>query len=375
MLPPGRVVSAVKPAAMRMWMTYPMTIVDTIFKALAPALPEQVIAGHHADLCVGRINGRRPKDDSFYIYLGGLIGGGWGAKHNSDGRNAVIAMNDGDTHNGPSEQVEAKYPLLVERYCLRPDSGGAGRFRGGLGAEQVVQARHPIRFSSLMERARCKPWGLFGGLSGSGNAVAVHRFGQHRRDAFPERQGAQPGAAAGRRLHHPLRRRRRLRLAAASATSKRSSTTCAAATSPRRPRRNTTARCSSRIRSRSTSGRRNARRASMKQQGLPHDEPITEIIIPFPTARAAAGPRARAREADRRGARGVRDAVPLLLLGEIAGGTKISVHLPHNSSAVMPGLDAAGPAARRAITQIIIPFPTTGATGAAMAEHEKLTEP
>ncbi len=125
-----------------------------------------MIAGHHADLCVGRINGRRPKDDSFYIYLGGLIGGGWGAKHNSDGRNAVIAMNDGDTHNGPSEQVEAKYPLLVERYCLRPDSGGAGRFRGGLGAEQVVQARHPIRFSSLMERARCKPWGLFGGLSG-----------------------------------------------------------------------------------------------------------------------------------------------------------------------------------------------------------------
>ena len=147
-LPPGRVVSAQKPAAMRMWMTYPMTIVDTIFKALAPGAAGQVIAGHHADLVVGRINGRRPKDNSFYIYLGGLIGGGWGAKHDSDGRNATIAMNDGDTHNGPSEQVEAKYPLIVERYCLRPDSGGAGRYRGGLGTEQVVQARHPIRFSA-----------------------------------------------------------------------------------------------------------------------------------------------------------------------------------------------------------------------------------
>ena len=66
-LPPGRVVSAVKPAAMRMWMCYPMTIVDTIFKALAPALPNQVIAGHHADLVVGRINRRRPRDNSFYI--------------------------------------------------------------------------------------------------------------------------------------------------------------------------------------------------------------------------------------------------------------------------------------------------------------------
>ena len=84
-------------------------------------------------------------------------------------------MNDGDTHNGPSEHVEAKYPLLVERYCLRPDSGGAGRFRGGLGTEQVVQARHPIRFSSQMDRVKCKPWGLNGGMSGFGNGVATHQ--------------------------------------------------------------------------------------------------------------------------------------------------------------------------------------------------------
>ena len=183
-LPPGRVVSALKPAAMRMWMTYPMTIIDTIFKALAPAIPEHIVAGHHADLVVGRVNGRRPRDDSFYIYLGGLIGGGWGAKHNGDGCNATIAMNDGDTHNGPSEQVEAKYPLLVERYALRPDSGGAGRFRGGLGCEQVVQARHDIRFNSQMDRVKCKPWGLEDGLSGFGNSVALHRFGTAEEQRF-----------------------------------------------------------------------------------------------------------------------------------------------------------------------------------------------
>ena len=57
-LPPGRVVSAVKPAAMRMWMTYPMTVVDTIFKAMAPAHAGSGAAGHHADLVVGRVNGR-----------------------------------------------------------------------------------------------------------------------------------------------------------------------------------------------------------------------------------------------------------------------------------------------------------------------------
>jgi N-methylhydantoinase B len=176
-LPAGRVVSAVKPAAMRMWMTYPMTIVDTVFKALAPAIPERVIAGHHADLVVARVNGRRPNDNSFYIYLGGLIGGGWGAKYNSDGMSGTIAINDGDTHNGPSEQVEAKYPLLVERYCLRPDSGGPGEFRGGLGTEQIVQARHDINFNAQIDRVQCRPWGLFAGLAGAGNAVAIHRFG------------------------------------------------------------------------------------------------------------------------------------------------------------------------------------------------------
>ena len=184
-LPPGRVVSAQKPAAMRMWMTYPMTIIDTIFKALEPAIPEKVAAGHHADLVVARVNGRRPRDNSFYIYSGGLIGGGWGAKHNGDGNSGVIAINDGDTHNGPSEQVEAKFPLIVERYALRPDSGGPGKYRGGLGVEQVIQARHDIRFSSQMDRVKCKPWGLQGGLSGFGNSVAVHRFNQPKEQHFP----------------------------------------------------------------------------------------------------------------------------------------------------------------------------------------------
>jgi N-methylhydantoinase B len=160
-------------------------VIDTIFKALAPALPDQVIAGHHADLVLARIHGRRPKDNSFYIYPGGLIGGGWGARYDHDGMNATIAMNDGDTHNGPSEQVEAKFPLLIERYCLRPDSGGAGTYRGGLGTELLVQALAPIRFSSQMDRVKCKPWGLFGGMSGFGNGVAIHRFGKTEETQFP----------------------------------------------------------------------------------------------------------------------------------------------------------------------------------------------
>jgi N-methylhydantoinase B len=279
-LPPGRVVSAVKPAAMRMWMTYPMTIVDTIFKALAPALPSQVIAGHHADLVVGRINGRRPKDDSFYIYLGGLIGGGWGAKHNSDGRNAVIAMNDGDTHNGPSEQVEAKYPLLVERYCLRADSGGAGRFRGGLGTEQVVQARHPIRFSSQMDRVRCKPWGLNGGLSGSGNSVALHRFGKTEETHFPNGKALNQVLAAGDAyilrsgggggFGSPLER---------DLVALERDVRCGYITKDAAEKYYGAVFQLDSLAIDMTATQ--SRRASMKQHGLPHDEPITEAIFPF----------------------------------------------------------------------------------------------
>ncbi len=285
-LPPGRVVSAEKPAAMRMWMCYPMTIVDTIFKALAPALPNQVIAGHHADLVVGRINGRRPKDNSFYIYLGGLIGGGWGAKYDSDGQNATIAMNDGDTHNGPSEQVEAKYPLLVERYCLRPDSGGAGRYRGGLGAEQVVQARHPIRFSSQMDRVKCKPWGLNGGLSALGNGVALHRFGKSEEvnffngkalnqvlqagDAYILRSGG--GGGYGSPLERDL-------------TALERDVRCGYVT-----RQSAEANYGVVFRGDALEIDESAtlaRRAQMREQGLPHDQPIAESLVPMvPTAAA-----------------------------------------------------------------------------------------
>lgn len=177
-LPPGRVVSAQRPAPMRVWMCYPMTVIDTIFQALAPALPERVIAGHHADLCTAHINGIHPRTGEFYLYLGGLIGGGWGAKYDEDGVNATICINDGDTHNGPSEQVENKHPLLVERYALRPDSGGAGRQRGGLGVEQVVRALAPINFNARVDRCNNPPAGVAGGGQAAGNQVSIRRKDQ-----------------------------------------------------------------------------------------------------------------------------------------------------------------------------------------------------
>ncbi len=59
------------------------------------------------------------------------------------------------------------------RHALIPDSGGAGRHRGGLGVERVVGALAPIAFNSQIDRAHCKPWGLEGGLEATGNEVGL----------------------------------------------------------------------------------------------------------------------------------------------------------------------------------------------------------
>ena len=181
-LAPGTVVSAVKPAAMRWWMTFPMTVVDTLFKAMEKAIPDRTIAAHHADLCVALINGISPKDGRFFLAGIGPMGGGFGAKLTEDGNSATVCMNDGDTHNHPVEQMEAKYPLLFERHALRPDSGGAGRYRGGLGTEQAVQARSPININVQVDRVHCAPWGLAGGASGAGNQVTLRLGGKEIAD-------------------------------------------------------------------------------------------------------------------------------------------------------------------------------------------------
>jgi N-methylhydantoinase B len=155
-----------------------MTVVDTVFKAMEPAIPDRTIAAHHADLCVALINGISPKDGRFFLAGIGPMGGGFGAKRTEDGVSATVCMNDGDTHNHPVEQMEAKYPMLFERHALRQDSGGPGRYRGGLGTEQVVQARSPININVQVDRVHCQPWGLAGGGSGAGNQVALRIGGK-----------------------------------------------------------------------------------------------------------------------------------------------------------------------------------------------------
>jgi len=183
-IPMGKVVSAVKPAPMRWWMTFPMTIVDTIFKAMAPVIPDRTIAGHHADLGIANFHGINPRTNEFFLGTFGPLGGGWGAKRSEDGISATVCINDGDTHNAPNEQVEVKFPLLVESNSLIPDSGGPGRYRGGLGVERIVRARTNCVVNTQIERVHCAPWGLEGGLEGTGNSVGLRMDGEWKED-FP----------------------------------------------------------------------------------------------------------------------------------------------------------------------------------------------
>ena len=180
-IPAGRVVSAVRPAPMRWWMTFPMTVVDTVFKALAPAIPDRVIAGHHADLILASMFGIyqiSPTERRLVLASISHVGGGWGAKMTEDGVNCTIAMNDGDTHNSPVEMMETKYPFIIDRYGLVQDSGGAGKFRGGLGAERAVRPITNLSVTTHMDRTRCAPWGLMGGGDGDTNRVALKLDGE-----------------------------------------------------------------------------------------------------------------------------------------------------------------------------------------------------
>ena len=180
--PPGRVVSAVRPAPLRFWMTIPMTVVDTIFRALAPAVPDRVAAGHFADLGLAQLYGYLPDEKRMIITSTGPIGGGWGAKQTEDGVNATVCINDGDTHNNPVELMETKYPVVYERYGLIQDSGGPGRMRGGLGTEAAVRMQKALNLSTRIERMHCRPWGLEGGKEGRGNRVELTVGGESQTD-------------------------------------------------------------------------------------------------------------------------------------------------------------------------------------------------
>ncbi|WP_049903092.1 hydantoinase B/oxoprolinase family protein [Halococcus agarilyticus] len=146
-------------------------VTDVTFAALAEAAPDVVPAagqGTMNNLVVGSRgdvgNGGNGTDEGFTYYE--TIGGGAGARPDGDGMDGVqVGMTN--TLNTPVEALEDAYPLRVERYALRPDSGGRGRYRGGLGIERAVTLGVDASVSLLTERRRVAPRGIAGGEDGA----------------------------------------------------------------------------------------------------------------------------------------------------------------------------------------------------------------
>jgi len=176
-LPPGKLLSARRPAPIGGWSLSLPTVLDTIFRALAPALPDRIPAAHKGDMGGYAIFGTHPKSGRRYVCQN-IIGGGWGGRPFEDGASAAVSMCQGDVKNTPIELQELYYPLLYECHVLRPDSGGAGRFRGGIGVEVKVKPLHDLYVSRNTDRIQCPPWGLLGGEEGKTNQTLIRRDGK-----------------------------------------------------------------------------------------------------------------------------------------------------------------------------------------------------
>jgi N-methylhydantoinase B len=171
-VPKGTVVNANPPAPVSSGnVETSQRIVDTLFGALARALPGRIpaaSAGTMNNLLIGATDG------SFSYYE--TMGGGHGAGKNHDGASGLQSHMT-NTLNTPVEAFEHAYPMRVRAYRLRRGSGGRGRHRGGEGLVREVEARVPVEVTVVSERRRLRPWGLAGGKPGAPGRNSIVRAG------------------------------------------------------------------------------------------------------------------------------------------------------------------------------------------------------
>jgi N-methylhydantoinase B len=169
--PEGSVVNCRHPAAVAARMQIGHFVTEVIYRALAEALPERVVAaGGGTPATMQMFYGRRGDGRPFHAVM--IRGGGLGAGARRDGEGSFIFPANGA--NTPVEILESDAPLLVERRELLPDSGGAGRQRGALGRREVFRVpddgqapQAPVLMALQSGRFQFPPDGLFGGKPGA----------------------------------------------------------------------------------------------------------------------------------------------------------------------------------------------------------------
>lgn len=186
--PEATIFNATPPAPVFQYGQHAAVMGELLMTALAQAMPASVVARSGGSECAFLFSGNDPKGGGYFA--GAAIDGvGQGASCDGDGESALIAYFGGDGRNLPVEVLEDRFPILTLRYELRQDSGGPGRFRGGLGVVKEWKTLTDLQCITVVEQTKFPPGGLYGGQSGRPNVMILNAGAGNE-----SRQGKQSGA-------------------------------------------------------------------------------------------------------------------------------------------------------------------------------------
>jgi len=146
--------------------------VELILKALAQGMPDRLPASSGGDVPGFMMVGIHPETGQMFA-VSNNDPVGWGATPTHDGMNASNHLCQTQARNTPVEVLEARTGMFFERVEMREDSGGAGRFRGGVGLRRDIRFVVPGEFLSVIKKTRSRPWALEGGREPEPNQVVV----------------------------------------------------------------------------------------------------------------------------------------------------------------------------------------------------------
>ena len=147
-------------------------IVEAMLKAMSEIVPDRVVAGSHGQACTSSFSGIHPETGKRFSYIE-IQGGGGGARPGKDGPDGQD-LHLGRFMNTPVEAAEIENPVMIERYEFIPDSGGPGKYRGGLSLRRDIRFLADVTWARYSDRQKFKPLGLFGGMEGSMGSLIMN---------------------------------------------------------------------------------------------------------------------------------------------------------------------------------------------------------
>lgn len=176
-LPPGTLVNPDMPAAVNSRVATIGAVTDAILDAMSKVYPEKGVAAS-CSVHVSTPTGRDPKTGRPWIFIAAINGGG-GARSGKDGVDCaggpLIIQGFGGAGT-PTESLEMEYPILVERVEMWRDSGGAGKWRGGVGSLRDIRILDDGMVTArIADRSIFPPRGIHGGSAGRGGQWIVNR--------------------------------------------------------------------------------------------------------------------------------------------------------------------------------------------------------